>query len=94
MITCYDLMTQSTLYQITAIVRISMFVICFLFATSSVQAGVGVQECLYAATVSLFALQQFEEAMELCGELISQNPDSTQVMTGSRKIQFLVALDK
>ena len=39
----------------------------------------GVQESLYAATVSLFALEQYEEAMELCGDLIAQNPDSTQV---------------
>ena len=38
-----------------------------------------VQQCLYAAAVSLLALGQLEEAMQLCGELLSQSPDSPQV---------------
>mmetsp|Transcript_31176 Transcript_31176/g.58032 ORF Transcript_31176/g.58032 Transcript_31176/m.58032 type:complete len:121 (+) Transcript_31176:183-545(+) len=50
------------------------------------QAGLFIQESLYAATVSLFALGEFEEAMELCGELISQNPDSPQVAPSCHRI--------
>ena len=46
---------------------------------SSYQGGVCVQQCLYAAAVSLLALGQLEEAMQLCGELLSQSPDSPQV---------------
>mmetsp|Transcript_14625 Transcript_14625/g.24273 ORF Transcript_14625/g.24273 Transcript_14625/m.24273 type:complete len:166 (+) Transcript_14625:176-673(+) len=52
------------------------------------QAGLFIQESLYAATVSLFALGEFEEAMELCGELISQNPDSPQIRSLHRAIQL------
>ena len=37
------------------------------------------QECLFAATITLYALQEWEEAMQLCNELISHNPDSSQV---------------
>lgn len=47
------------------------------------QAGQFVQESLYAAAMTLFALEQYEEAMELCGELISQNPDSPQVRSSA-----------
>jgi tetratricopeptide (TPR) repeat protein len=42
-----------------------------------------VLESLYAAAMTLFALEQYEEAMELCGELISQNPDSPQVRSSA-----------
>lgn len=56
-----------------------------------IKAGQFAQECLYAATVSLFALEQFEEAMQLCGELISQSPDSAQIRSLHRAIQQRLA---